>query len=167
MEFTARRTAIFTDGKFKGILDERQSFALAILKEDIRLAVLPCDAEGTHYTLGLKNVKGGISLKINDGVPMLEIKVSASAQIQGARVVVQPSETANDDVVSEHVLKGANEEMQERIAALLKTVKENDCDILGVKELLYKYHTKYFEAFKDDLLSRMQVACKVDIFSVN
>ena len=38
MEFTARKTAIFSNGKFKGILDEQNSFALAVIEDEIRLA---------------------------------------------------------------------------------------------------------------------------------
>lgn len=167
MEFTARRTAIFADGKFKGFLDERQSFALAILEDEIRLAVLPCDAEGVHYSVGLKNVDGGVSLKVENGQPKLTVSFKANAQIQGARVVVTPNETAHDDVVPEPVLRGAEEEIKDRISALLEILKENNCDILGVRELLYKFNTKYFEAFKDDILSRMEVEYQVEIISVN
>lgn len=167
MEFTARRTAIFSDGKFKGLLDERQSFALAVLENDIRLAVLPCDAEETHYTVGLKNVDGGLSLKVESGRPKLKISFKASAQIQGARVIVTPDQTARDDVVPASVLEGAKLEMQDRFSQLLDVCREKDCDILGVKELLYKYNAKYFDAFVGDILTRADVEYDVNIISVN
>lgn len=167
VEFTARRVAYYSNGKFKGILDERQSFALAVLKSDIRLAVLPCDADGVHYTLGLKNVNGGVGLKVEEGVPEITISLSATAQIQGARVKVDPKKTVDDDEVPEAVLKGATEELEKRMSDLFETCKEKDCDILEIKALLYKKNNKYYEAFKDDILQRAKVNYKISVVSVN
>lgn len=167
MEFTARRTAVFSDGKFKGLLDERQSFALAVLEDEIRLAVLPCEADGIHYTVGLKNVDGGVSLMVENGQPKLTVSFKAKAQIQGARVVVEPELTSRDDIVPRSVLGGAEREMKKRFGELINICRENNCDILGVRELLYKFNTRYFDAFNGDILSRMDVEYKVNIVSAN
>lgn len=167
MEFTARKTAVFSNGIFKGILDERQSFALAVLKDEIRLAVLPCDAEGIHYTIGLKNVSGGVKLKIEGEVPVVTVSFKAKAQIQGARIMVKPDETVKDDAVLQPVLDGAVKEMEKRFSDLVQTVKQTDCDVLGVNELLYKYHVSRFDEFKDGLLEKMEVRLNVNIESVN
>lgn len=167
MEFTARKTAAYSGGKFVGILDEQQSFALNILQNEIRLAVVPCDANGIHYTVGLSNAGGGTKLKIENGVPQLTVDFSAKAQIQGARVVLDPYSVKNDDVVKPEVLKAAEDEVKTRIEDLIKTSVETNCDVLGVKKLLHKYNYKYFEAFKDDILTRMQVEYKIKIESLN
>ncbi len=167
MEFTARKTAIFSDGRFAGILDESQSFALNILKNDIRLAVLPCDAEEVHYTMGLKSARGGIKLKVKEGVPELTLSFGAKAQIQSSSSVLVPDKTVFDDVVPKEVLKGAEEEVKSRLEQLVDACTESDCDILGVKELLHKYNYKYYEAFKDNVLTRAQVKYNINIKSVN
>lgn len=167
VEFTAHKTAYFSDGLYRGILDEKQSFALAMLKSEIRLAVLPCDSDGVHYTLGLKDVKSGISLKIENGTPKVTLSVSASAQIQGARVKVEPADTMTDDRVDEKLLKSAEEELKKRIDSLYTTIKENDSDVLELKDKLFKYENRYFEAFKDNIMKLSEVDLKVKIISVN
>lgn len=167
MEFTARKTAIYSNGIFKGILNERQAFALAALKNDIHLAVLPCDAEDVHYTLGMKSVSGGVGFKVNAGVPELTLSFKAKAKINGARKKLDPQQIIFDDVVSEEVLNGAEEEMKTRFNDLVEICKETDCDILGVKDLLYKKEHKYYDAFKDDVLTRMEVKFDVKIESAN
>ena len=167
MEFTARRTAIYSNGMFKGILDEKQAFALAALQNDIHLAVLPCDADDIHYTLGMKSVSGGVDFKVNAGVPELTLSFNAKAKINGARKKLDPHQIIFDDVVPENVLKGAEEDIKNRFSDLVETCKQTDCDILGVKELLYKNANKYFDAFKDDVLSRMEVKYKIEIESAN
>lgn len=163
--FTTRKTAVFSRGKFTGILDEQQSFALAITENDIRAAVMPCDAEGVHYSLALSGAKGEIKLKVVNGVPQVTVSVNARARIQGVRDVVQPSKTMLDDVVKKELLKSANEELEKRFRSLVDMCVETDSDILRLKEQLYKYYNRYFDAFKDDLLQRMEVSFKIAVKS--
>ncbi len=168
VEFAARKTAYFSDGNFKGILDEQQSFALAVIEGDIRLAVLPCDSEdGTHYTIGLKNVKSDVDLSIEDGSPLVTFKFKANAQIQGARKIMDPDRIIDDDVVPEKVIDGAKEELKARMTALYETCKRDGADLLGLKEKLYKKSAGYFEAFKDDLLQRAQIKFEIEIKSAS
>ena len=167
MEFTARKTAVFSDGKFAGILDEQQSFALNILKNEIRLAVVPCDADGIHYTVGLKSTSSKEKLKIVDGVPELTLSFSAQAQTQGARIVLEPESVMSDDTVREGILKATEDEIRSRLESLVTTCVETDCDVIGVKGLLHKFNYKYYEAFKDDILSRMKVNYDIKIVSLN
>lgn len=167
VEFTTHKTAIFSKGHFKGVLDDEQSFALAVLINKIRVAVLQCDAEDLHYTLGLKYVKSGVDIKVINGVPEVTISFKAKALIQGVRVVVDPDKIVEDDEVPEVVLKSANTEIERRFNSLIEQCVKTDSDLLGLKEQLYKYENKYYDAFCGDLLSRMQVKYKIDIQSVS
>lgn len=167
VEFTARKTAMFRAGEFAGILDENQSFALDILKNEIRVAMLPCEAEGKHCTMALKSVSGDVSLKVDKGIPRLVIKFDAQARIQGAGEKVDPAKTVNDDIVSEETLKATEKSVKERIEQLVKACRESDCDLLGAKESLHKFNYKYYDAFKDDLLERMTVEYQINIKSMN
>ena len=167
MEFTARQTAVFNDGKFVGLLDESSSFALNILKNEIRLAVVPCDAGDTHYTVGLKNADGGVKLKFEDATPKLTLSFNALAQIQGAKKVLDPDSVMFDDVVKPEVLKAAEDTIKQRFDELMELCVKTDSDILGVRTLLHKYNYKYYEAFKDKILSEMQVEYDVKIESLN
>ncbi len=167
VEFTARQTAIFANGKFAGILDERQAFALNVLENDINLAVIPCTVEDTNYTMGLKGVDGGIDFKVDKGVPSLTVNFKATAQVQGIKKKMEPDSVFHDDVVRPEVLKATEEAIEERFKNLIETSIETDCDMLGIRKLLHKYHYKYYEAFKDDILTRMTVDYKIEIKSLN
>lgn len=167
VEFTARQTAIFANGRFAGILDERQAFALNVLENDINLAVMPCTVDDINYTMGLKGVSGSIDFKVDKGVPTLTVNFKATAQVQGIKKIMQPDSVFHDDVVRPEVLKATEEAIEERFANLIQTSVETDCDVLGIRKLLHKYHYKYYEAFKDDVLSRMQVNYKINIKSLN
>ena len=138
-----------------------------MIEDEIRLAVLPCNADGIHYTLGIKNIFCGVGLKVENGTPVLTVGFEGKAQIQGARVVVDPSETSKDDFVKDSILQAANEEMKKRFDGLLSQLAESNCDVLGIREDLYKFNTKYYDAFKDDILSRMEIKYEINIQSVN
>ena len=57
--------------------------------------------------------------------------------------------------------------MPKRFDNLLKVCAESDCDLLKVRELLHKFNHKYYDAFKDDILTRVKVNYKIDIQSIN
>ena len=82
-------------------------------------------------------------------------------------VPVDPRTRANDDIIPENILKGAENEMEKRFSELIEVIRTTDCDLLGLREKLFKYNTKYFETFKDDVLTRMEVEYKIDVQSVN
>ena len=167
IEFTARQTAIFSKGRFAAILDERQAFALNVIENDIGLAVVPCHLDDVHYTMGLQNVKGKLDFKVDKGVPKLTIKLRATAQVQGAKKIMVPENVLYDDVVSKELLKATEDAIRERFEKLIETSKDTGCDILGVKKLLHKYNHKYYDAFKNDVLQRMEVDYKINVRSVN
>ena len=167
VEFTARKTAIFKAGEFAGILDEEQSFALDILKNEIRVAMLPCDAGSKHCTMALKNASGGVALEVDRGIPKLKISFDAKARIQGAKEKVDPAKTVKDDIVSPEVLKATEKAIKDRLEKLVNACKESGCDLLGAKDKLHKFNFKYYDAFKDDLLDRMQVEYEIKVESIN
>ena len=167
VEFTARQTAIFSNGKFAGILDEQQAFALNVIENDINLAVIPCHLDGIHYTMGLKNIEGGVDFKVDKGIPKLSVSIKATAQVQGAKKVMVPENVVYDDVVSPELLKATEDALEERFKKLIATSIETDCDILGVKKQLHKYNFKYYDAFKNDVLRRMEVEYKIEVKSSN
>ena len=167
VEFTARQTAIFSKGKFAGILDERQAFALNMLSNDIGFAVVTCDVGETHYTMGLKEVSGGVDFKVKKGVPTLKISFKAKAQVQGAKKVMVPEDVIFDDVLSPEIIKATEGALKERFSKLIDTSIQTDCDLLGVKKQLHKHNYKYYDAFKNDVLTRMKVEYEIDVKSLN
>ena len=166
-EFTARQTAIFTNGKFAGILNERQAFALNMIENDINIAVIPCVVEDVKYTMGLKSVKAGVDFDVKEGVPSLTVNFKATAQVQGAKKIMVPEDVPNDDVVLPEVIKATEQAIEERFKNLLEICAQTDCDMLGIKNQLHKYHYKYYDAFKDDVLTRMSVEYKISVKSSN
>ena len=104
---------------------------------------------------------------MNNGVPELNVSFKANAQIQGAKKVLDPDGVKNDDVVKPEILKATADEIRDRMQSLIDLCAKENCDLLGVRELLHKYNYKYYDAFKDDVLTRMKINYDIKIQSVN
>ncbi len=167
VDFTASKTAVFSGGRFAGVLDVNQAFALNVIKSDVRLASLSCDAAGRHYTLGLRKAKGKLKLKVSGGVPVLKISFRAYAQIAGIKKVVDPAETDNDDLLSAEVIEGAEREVRSRFEDLVAACVREDCDVLGVKQLIFKHEYKAYGALKDSALQKLKVEYDIKIKSAS
>lgn len=164
-EFLCNKTAIFTDGKFSGILSKEQAFALNLLNNRIRHVFVPCESEGDVYTLGLRNCNGGVKLSVDGGLPRLKVKFSGTAQVQDVNKPTPPDQAAGVKSVSDGILNGCRTALMGCFDDLLKQLKQADCDALGIKQLLYRYNYGYFEKLKDDVLQTMLVEYDINIKS--
>ena len=97
----------------------------------------------------------------------LSFSFSATAQIQGARVKVDPSTTNKDDNVDDKVLRGAEEELKKRFESLFSVCKESNCDILGLKEYLYKHDYNNYGSVEKDFYSVAETEYKINVRSVH
>ncbi len=165
-EFTCLTTAAFSDGEFKGVLDEDASFALNLIKNSIRLAVVNTVYEGENYTVGLKNNYGSAALRISGGVPVLRIKFSGLAHIQSAESNPSSEGAANSHLVPDGVLEAVSGTIKGRLQSLTDFCTQNSCDLVGAGRMLYEYGGKYYGQYKDNLFDAMKVEYDVKIKSV-
>lgn len=165
-EFICNRTALFTDGKFAGILGEEQAFALNLLKNEIRRAVVACSEGDERYSVGLRNCGGGVGLAIEEGQPKVTISFSATAQVQDKDGQGSPDELAERGVLSPQLLEGCKRELGNYFSSLTDALSSADCDALDIRTMLYRHHYGDYEALKEGILRDMQVEYKIDIKSV-
>lgn len=163
-EFLCDRTAVFSNGNFVGVLDEDQTFALNLVKNDVRHVFVPCKAEGDVYTLGMRNCRGGVSVEVENGVPFVRLSFSAVVQISDVDRSESPG-SASRGVVPDAVLAGGAEALRQRFSSLADTVRATGCDVLELRTLLYRYHYKYYEEWGDRLLSDVGIVFDIDLRS--
>jgi Ger(x)C family germination protein len=162
-ELDCSQTAIFKDGKFCGVLDKEQAFALNLIRNEIRHAFLTC-GEDEVYTLGLRSCKGGINLRFVGDKPTLKITFKAVAQLQDESVARSPKQKA-ERRLSPEVVKSCEQTLKNCFEEMLKTVVLSDCDVVGVAKLLHRFNYSRYTAFKGNILSAMQVEYAISITS--
>lgn len=163
-EFLCNKTAMFTDGYFKGILNEDATFGLCLIKNSIRHTYTECGNDQRRVVLGLRNCKGDSELIIEHGVPVLKFSFKAVAQIVDDETdknkKKQEKGTTPDDA-----LRQGEEQLKDLFVQLFESAKESDCDVIGVKDMLYKKHFKYYDTFKDIIYDRLSVVYEVSLKS--
>lgn len=162
-EFTCRKTAAFKGGSFVGILNEDQAFALNLIKSEVRLAIVSAEADGKSYSVGLKNNKGDVKIRVENEVPVFTLSYKAKAKVQDVNEDSDPITRAETESAKDSVLNAAEETVKKRMTSLMDFCREKDCDLLGAKQLLYKFQTKYYDKFHADLLGKMKVGYEIDI----
>jgi hypothetical protein len=155
-QFMCTKTAMFSDGNFCGILDEQQAFALNLLENQIKHTYIPCEADGVKYTLGMRECKGGIKLKVEGEETKLTVNFSAVCQIQDKAEQSSPKSNS-DKVVPDEVLKSATATMQQSFEKLFDSIKSTNCDVLSLKEKLYQSHPAEYADLSDSLLPNLSV----------
>ncbi|MCD7729506.1 MAG: hypothetical protein LUI60_06295 [Clostridia bacterium] len=163
-QFTCAMTAVFSEGKFAGILDEEQTFALDILRGGIRLAVVNAAYDGVNYTVGLKNNRSLYKVKIKDGA-VLKIKYRARANVQASENNPALQSNADTHIIKEGVLSAVEEEIKNRITSLIEYSIQSGRDFLGIKHLLYAYNKKHYAEYNQDILGAINVDFDIKIKS--
>lgn len=137
-EFTCLTTAAFDGGRYAGELSEEQSFALNLLRNDIRLAVMNVEHDGKNYTVALKNNSCKTEVGSEGGMPVLKIKFRAIANVQAAETRPAAESSANSHLVPEEVLAAASSAIEQRMRSLAEFCVSNSCDLLGAGSMFYR-----------------------------
>lgn len=163
-ELTCNKCAVFTGGYFKGVLPVGDTFALNLLFNKVRHAFIESGNEGEAVVLGLRNCKGGVDLKFENGEPVVKIKLKATAKIQDGFEGFEPEE-AKKAAVKGDVLKEGEESLGKLFESLFDKVQTLDCDVLGLKTMLYKNFYKKYGEYSEELLQRAKMSYEIKLNS--
>ena len=165
-EFTCKRCAAFAGGAFAGVLTEEQTFALNLIRSNIRHAVVNAVCNGENFTVGLKNNSGGASLEVQSGVPVLKLSYSALANVQSSSSRPAAEGSANSHLVPDEVLLSVAQTVRDRMDSLFDFCKGSGCDLLGAERMLYMYHYDDYLNLKGNILPALKVEYDIKIDSV-
>ena len=163
-EFLCDRTAIFRNGMFAGVLTEEQTFALNLIKNNVRHIFVPCQADGNTYTLGMRNCRGSVAVRVDNGVPKVQISFDAVVQISDVDRA-EDAESASEGVVPDAVLAGGVEAIMNDFSDLVSALRAADCDVLELKTLLYRFNYYNYAQFADSILSDAEVSFDINLRS--
>ncbi|MGN1103660.1 MAG: Ger(x)C family spore germination C-terminal domain-containing protein [Candidatus Coproplasma sp.] len=163
VEFFCGKTAVFNRGKLAGILSEQQAFAFNLLNGDIRRTYVPCGEGEGAVTISIRNCKGGISLKVEKGVPVLTLSFSAAAKVQDDRV--KRDKQRGEEETPKEVLRLGEETIKSFMEGLYAYTRNIDCDVLGAKDLLYKKRNKYYQALAENLTKSLTIVYDIKLRS--
>ena len=163
-ELVCNKCAVFSKGYFKGVLPVEQTFALNLLFNSVRHAFVESSGEGGLRILGLRNCSGDVNLEIEGDKPQVKFKFKATAKIQDEEKGFSPEE-AKKARVEEEVLRQGEEKIRGLFESLFENVQKLDCDVLGLKTMLYKNSYKKYDQFSEELLKTAEATYDIKLKS--
>lgn len=163
-ELICNSCAVFSDGDFAGLLGEADTFALALIVNDVKHAFVESGEGQDRCVLGLRSCKGGIDLKMANGSPVLEFSFKSTVKLQDSEKGFSVDDSATK-VVPQKLLKTGEKTIGGMFQSLFENSVEYGCDFLGVKDMLYKSYSGLYDQYSDNLFSKLTVTTKVELKS--
>lgn len=164
--FSATNCMYVKEGRGVAILDKEQTFAFNLVNSKIKKAYFSVETGGETYNLDLSDNSSSVDFSVKNGAPILKIKVSAKARLHDNTLSNSISEITKYDKVKKEITDAAQKKITELILDAYAFSQSSGADVFGVEEMLYKKENKYYQAFKDDVLTRLNLSVEVKIESV-
>ncbi len=168
--FDGTTTALFNKGKQCAVLNKEQTLAFNLLRHKINESSISLedanysDGEAT-LLIGLRDNKGKVRLKIDEGRPVLEVDLKLTAKIEDADVSVSPRELAMGYVVPDEVLKEIESKLRELLNEVFTLSRDCGCDAFEIVDRLYRTQNKYYDGLKSIILNECKI--KVNVRAVS
>lgn len=135
--------AIFKNDKMIEYLNEEDSLSYNLLKNKINntYITVKCD-EKNFITIKLNNIKIKNKLKRN----ILDIYIKSNGTIEETNCNYNLENKSDIKTISKLIEDNINKNVYD----LIKKIKLNNVDILGIKDLYYKYDTEYYNKIKEN-----------------
>ncbi len=162
--YTAEETALFSEGKMVGKLPAEQTLALSLLQGNVFAGTFPAEENGDPVTLTIVRNSGGTNLDMK-GAPTATLSADVTCRLC-CRGTTAPIEDISSDAVSEAVLEDANKVLTGYLEGLWESFRETGCDLLELKQSLYRSSLKKYREWKDYLLDAVRPVFKVSVKSM-
>ncbi len=159
--YSAKETALFSEGKMVGLLSPEETFAFSLLKGKVFAGTFGAEDGEKPVTLTVVKNRGDVSLKGNKA----ELSLSVTVRLC-CRAVTAPIEDVASDSVTEGIAKSAKETLTGYAEKLFASCKECGCDLFFLKRSLYRASLKRYAAEKEGFLERLEPSFRIDVRSM-
>jgi len=163
--FSSTATAMFLNGAKVGELNAEQTFMFNVLRTRLRFAVFDAESDGRTYSLGLRRNKGRIRFSVEDTFPKMDVEIKVAASVADADFAEDIRDIMYSSVVPEKVKRAAEERMENILSDIFIKCQNTGCDLFRVIDKLKKFESRYYEAYKSDVLRLCRPSFKATILS--
>lgn len=149
--YSARETAIFTQGKLAAVLSPEETFAFSLLEGNVYAGTFTVDAKTYVF---LKN-DGSVEVE-TEGTPRISLFAACKVQLSGEGETASPEMLAKGELSAEEQQR-LSEILTGHLTTLWETCARTDCDLLFFRRSLRRASLAQYAAWKDIPLS--QIPC--------
>lgn len=167
--FNAKTTALFKDGKTAGELDENATLVLNALSGKFKGTTIPIDNVELspfgkcNFLITVMYSEPKAKLTATDNELVLDINLKLYCRIADHSADGSEYSISDNKPLPQPLIKKTEEFFIENINAIVETAKQTGCDILQVKEKLYRFNHKQYSTYKDNYLSVLKTNVNVSV----
>lgn len=167
--FDARTTALFKDGYKVGELDQDLTLIFNAFGPNFNGTTLSIDDvpyrnENVNYLLTVLNKTSSIKLKATENELVLNLNLSLYCKVSDVNVGNSEAALSENQPLPDIVKEMAEKKLKNDLTELLLTIKNTECDLLNVKEKLYRHNYKQYSRYKDNYLSVLKVNADINVY---
>lgn len=164
--FSAQETALFVEGKKRETLTPQETFSVSAVMNKLQLAPYTVISSDGYCTLTIKDNAPKIRLSLENGIPVLKIRITFAAGIRDYSKAQELLEISDAGDVPTGVFALAKKQMESDIFSAFEKSRGVNCDLFGIKSLLEKYENKYYKKLKDAILQTVRLDVDVSFRNV-
>jgi Ger(x)C family germination protein len=155
--FNAKTTALFKGGKKVGELDEPLTMALNSLSYPFKGTTFSVDGvkfngENTNYLLTVLNSSPSLKVFADDKGVKVNINLQLYCKISDHSADGSDEALSQNHPIPRIICERAQEYFKKNIEDLIMTEKQTGCDLLKIKEKLYRFNFPQYSKYKDNYL---------------
>ena len=165
--FSAKETALFVSGKRVGKLTEEETFAVASVKNKLRLASYSVAREGKTcaFTIRQNNAKTKLNVG-KDNTFHLSINLNVTAGLLDYSKAQSLNDLNDAGDVPKEYFSLAEKKLKGDIATAFEKTRAVNCDVFGIRERLIKYEKRSLKKYADTALRDVRVDVKVNFRNI-
>lgn len=163
--FDARSALFFSNEKAVFQTTAEQTLCYNLLTQKVQECFLPVSYKKGGSTIDsviaiVKN-KARIKIETSNAVPVLKIDLKLYCKNEETADNLSNDKLTEYSVVCKDALYATESKVKQLIDELLQKSKQTDCDLLRLKERLYRYTPAKYSSLKDTVLSGSQISINV------
>ncbi len=164
-----KTTALFKDGKKVGELDPVLTLAFNAITTSIQGTTIPIDdvpykdGQTCNYLLKVMRSTPKVKLKADEQGLTLKICLNIFCKISDQNAQDSDHTLSENSPIPQPLKEKAELNLKESILELIETIKQTECDFLGIKEKLYRFNYERYSKYKDNYLQKLDTEIKVSV----
>ncbi len=167
--YDASTTVLFSHGVIAGTLSAEETLLFNLKSRKsidtfVKLENMEIDGQKTDLLVEIDETHKKYGFKFENDTPVYEVKLEAQCRIVSANADFPVSELFPSAKAPEIVLRATEKKLAETFENLYRKLQIADCDLLEIKNTLYKFHYPKYKLLKDDILNatklKIEIVCR-------
>lgn len=167
--FNAKTTALFKDGIKVGELDEDNTLCYNALTNKFKGTTIPVDDVPTsadktsNYLLTVMRAEPKITLTATKNNLTLDVTLTLHCRVSDHDADGSDQALSENKPLPSPLVEKAQNFFIDNINSIIETARQTGCDVLKVKEKLYRFNHKQYSRYKDNFLDVLKTNVKVTV----